>query len=141
VLFTSFENSVEHKNITAKKAKSGNFSAYSNHKTVKYSEGIQGRVGLLQGKKGKLKVSAWIYLDPYTKGNFVVSFIDTSNKQYLWHSANIDYSKYDQWQYVTMEVKIPNIQNPHDELRCYFNAYEGGTAYIDDIEIQPVFEP
>jgi hypothetical protein len=141
VLFTSFENSVEHKNITAKKAKSGNFSAYSNHKTVKYSEGIQGRVGLLQGKKGKLKISAWIYLDPYTKGNFVVSFIDTSNKQYLWQSANIDYSKYDQWQYVTMEVKIPNIQNPHDELRCYFNAYEGATAYIDDIEIQPVFEP
>lgn len=139
-LFTSFENSIEFKNITAQKAKSGNFSAYSNQQTLKYSEGIQGRVGLLYGKKGKLRISAWIYLETGTQGNFAISFEDQKSNQYFWQSAKLDYSKYEQWQYVTMEITIPQITSPNDKMKCYFNAFSGSTAYIDDIEIQPVFE-
>jgi hypothetical protein len=138
--FVSFENSREFRNITAKKVKSGNFSAYCNHKTLKYSEGIQGKIGQLYGKKGKLKVSAWIYLENSTKGNFAVSFADPTGKQYFWQNAQLDYSKYEQWQYVTMEISIPETKSPHDEMKCYFDAFSGGTAYIDDIEIQPFFE-
>ncbi|MCS7077584.1 MAG: glycosyltransferase family 39 protein [Bacteroidia bacterium] len=140
IISTSFENGNEFKNITAKRVRSGNFSAFANHRTLKYSDGIQGRIGALHGKKGKIKVSAWLYLEPHTKGNFAVSFFDASGKQYFWQSANIDYSLYEQWQKISMEFLIPHTQSPNDEVKFYFDAYEGGTAFVDDVQIQTIFE-
>lgn len=140
-LFTSFEDSRKYQNITAVNKKNGNFSAFSNHKNIKFSEGIQGKIGKLHGRKGKIKVSAWIYLEQNTKANFVLSFHDSQGTQYIWQNANIDYSRYGQWQYVTMEVPIPETKSENDYLKCYLNAYEGGTAYLDDLEVQAVFTP
>ncbi|MCS7077165.1 MAG: glycosyltransferase family 39 protein [Bacteroidia bacterium] len=140
VLFTSFENSKEFRNITAKQVKSGNFSAFANHKNLRYSEGIQGRVGKLHGKKGILKISTWLYLEPNTKGNLVISFFNPAGKQYFWQSANIDYTQYQKWQKVSMEIPIPQTQSPNDEMKCYFDSYEGGTAFIDDLQIEAIFQ-
>lgn len=140
-LFTSFEDSKKYQHITSKNKKNGNFSAFSNHKTVKFSEGIQGKIGKLYGKKGKIKVSAWLYLEKDTQGNLVLSLFDRTGEQYLWQSVPIDYTKYEQWQYVSMEVPIPETKSENDILKSYFNAFSGGTAYIDDLEIQAIFEP
>lgn len=137
VIYTSFEtNDISYAQTTRKIAKFGNYSAYANNYNCPYSNGIYGKIGKLHGSKRRIKASAWLYLkESSTKANFCLSFHNSDGDQYFWKNAVIDYSKYNQWQQVSIQTEIPDTKSEDDELRCYLNVFEGGEAYIDDIKI------
>jgi len=140
-IFTSFEDGDASPNISKKVAKSGQYSAYSNPQILLFNDLVETKTGDLYGKKGKVKISAWIYIEPNTKVNFVISLFNvTNNNAYVWRSANIDYSKYNQWQKVELELDMSEIKSDNDIFKCYLEAFEGNTAYVDDLRIEPVFE-